>query len=130
MPQICKTIYADVPFWNILILKINILIILGHATLCAFLIHSVCMKTLTRNMLTKYMKRGRRRNRRKCYHLLSFLLSSSKMMIASHAAMTLSIMWKFHIPKLPRKIRRNVIILLSLLLITFFTTVAPPGAFF
>jgi hypothetical protein len=36
MAQNCIIIYAHVPFWAILILKLNGLPFWGHATLCAF----------------------------------------------------------------------------------------------
>jgi hypothetical protein len=36
MAQNCRIIYAHVPFWAILILKLNVLPFGGHATLCSF----------------------------------------------------------------------------------------------
>ena len=46
-------IYTTPPKFAFLILKINVLLILGHATLCPFLAYSRRCNSLTCNMLTK-----------------------------------------------------------------------------
>ena len=52
-PKNCKNLHATVPKMDILVLKINVLLILGHATLCPFSAHARTCNSLTCNMLTK-----------------------------------------------------------------------------
>ena len=53
MPKNCKNFHATVPKFTFLVLKINVLIILGHAILCPFSAHARTCNSLTCNMLTK-----------------------------------------------------------------------------
>ena len=52
-PQNCMIIYAHVHFWDFLVLNLNILPFLGHATFCEFSQHTITWKYVRRNMLTK-----------------------------------------------------------------------------
>jgi hypothetical protein len=72
MPQNCRIIYAHVHFLDFLILILNVLPFLGHAILCAFSAHTPVRKLMTRNMLTKKMKKSRRQIWQNVIILLSF----------------------------------------------------------
>ena len=71
-PQNCRIIYAHVLFLDILVLILNVLPFLGHATLCAFSAHIPVRKLMTRNMLTKKMKKSRCQIWQNVIILLSF----------------------------------------------------------
>jgi hypothetical protein len=72
MAQNCRIIYAHVPFWDILILNLNVLPKSGHAIFCEILEHASMHKCMTRNMLTKNEKKSRCQIWQNVIILLSF----------------------------------------------------------
>ena len=129
MAQTCIIICADVPFLDILIFNLNVLPFWGDATLCAFSWHARMHKCMTPYMLTKKWKKS------PCqiwqilsfcyhfwYHLENALLHTRKVGIEYRVACACA--------KISCLNLANIIILLSLLLITFNKRNAPVGAFF
>jgi len=84
MAQNCILIYAHVPFWDFLILNLNISPFLGHAILCAFFIPCNHDKMRDTQYAHKKMKIIRLPNLVKRYHFVIILLSSRGMMCDLH----------------------------------------------
>lgn len=124
-----ENIHADVLFLDILIFNLNVLPFWGDATLCAFSWHARMHKCMTPCMLTKKWKKS------PCqiwqilsfcyhfwYHLENALLHTRK--VGTDCRLTRAC------AKISCLNLANIIILVSLLLITFNKRNAPVGAFF
>jgi hypothetical protein len=127
--QICTIIYAHVPFWDFPILNLNDLPKSGHATLCTIHNMQSCINAW-HVICSQKMKKISLPNLAKCYHFVIILLSSSGLMNDGSICMTPFSMRHTVIVKISCWNLANVIILLSLLLITFQQENAPIGAFF